>query len=172
MRQKAIFALGAFAVIMDKEGCVLLSYRSENDLWGLPGGGVDHGELPTEAVVRETREETGLDIEIMRLVGVYGNEKGKEMVFSFQCKVIGGSCQLTDEADLHTYFAPQELPYNTIPKHVERIQDTLKALVQPIIRRQAVPSGKEFLEILKMGGDVASFFSPPSSISWIETKEE
>ncbi len=172
MRQKTMFKLGAFAVILDKEGRVLLSYRSENDLWGLPGGGVDHGELPTEAVMRETREETGLEIEIMRLVGVYGNEKGKEMVFSFQGKVIGGNLQLTDEADLHTFFAPQKLPYNTIPKHVERIQDTLKALAQPIIRRQAVPSGKESLEILKMGGDVGSVFSLPSPLAWTETKKE
>jgi 8-oxo-dGTP diphosphatase len=42
------------------------------DLWNLPGEGVESGELPTEAVLRETREETGLEVAVERLVGVYG----------------------------------------------------------------------------------------------------
>jgi hypothetical protein len=67
-----LFTLGAFAVIRDDQGRVLLCHRRDMDAWNLPGGGVCNGELPTEAVVRETREETGLEIVVEQLTGIYG----------------------------------------------------------------------------------------------------
>jgi 8-oxo-dGTP pyrophosphatase MutT (NUDIX family) len=54
-------SLGAFAIIFDEQNRVLLSHRRDMDLWNLPGGGVESGELPTEAVIREVKEETGLE---------------------------------------------------------------------------------------------------------------
>ena len=56
------FSIGAFAIVFDERGRVLLRHRQDFDLWNLPGGGVESGELPTEAVIRETKEETGLDV--------------------------------------------------------------------------------------------------------------
>lgn len=50
---------GAFAIIRDDRGGVLVSHRRDADLWNLPGGTVEPGETPWEAVVREVREETG-----------------------------------------------------------------------------------------------------------------
>lgn len=66
------FSIGAFAVIFDEHSRVLLCHRRDLDVWNLPGGGVESGELSTEAVIRETKEETGLDVVVERLVGVYG----------------------------------------------------------------------------------------------------
>jgi 8-oxo-dGTP diphosphatase len=59
-----LFSIGAFAVIFDAQGRVLLCHRRDMDVWNLPGGGVESGELPTETVVRETREETGLEVAV------------------------------------------------------------------------------------------------------------
>src|SRR5438045_8375170 len=61
---------GVSAIILTPEG-LLLQRRSDNGLWGLPGGGVEPGESVSEAIVREVREETGLEVAPGRLVGVY-----------------------------------------------------------------------------------------------------
>lgn len=59
-----MFSIGAFSIIFDEQGRVLLCHRRDMDAWNLPGGGAESGELPTEAAIRETKEETGLDVVI------------------------------------------------------------------------------------------------------------
>jgi 8-oxo-dGTP pyrophosphatase MutT (NUDIX family) len=61
---------GVAAVIFD-EGRVLLQRRDDTGRWGLPGGGVEPGESVRQALIREVREETGLEVEPLRLIGVY-----------------------------------------------------------------------------------------------------
>jgi len=85
------FTVGSFVVVFDKKDRVLLSHRRDLDIWNLPGGGVESGELPPAAAIRETREETGLRIKITRLVGVYGKSHRDELVFVFMGKIVGGS---------------------------------------------------------------------------------
>lgn len=57
-------------VLRDDRGRVLLIHKADNDLWALPGGGHDVGERITDTAVREVREETALDIEVVRLDGM------------------------------------------------------------------------------------------------------
>jgi len=130
-----LFILGAFAIIFDEHGRVLLCHRRDFDAWNLPGGGIENGELPTEAVIREVKEETGLEVEVKRLVGVYGKRDRDELVFSFICSPIGGSLSATDESSECQYFRIEHIPPNTIPIHVERINDALKSSNYPIFRR-------------------------------------
>ena len=61
------FSISSFVVIFDEKKRVLLSHRRDQDIWNLPGGGMEIGELPPEAVIRETFEETGLKIKVKRL---------------------------------------------------------------------------------------------------------
>jgi 8-oxo-dGTP diphosphatase len=135
-----MFSIGAFAIIFNENGQVLLSHRRDMDAWNLPGGGVESRELPSEAVIREVKEETGLDAVIERLVGVYGKADKDELVFAFVCRVTGGQLVLTDEADQHRFFAVEQIPPNTLPKQVERIRDALRITDQPVFRRQMAPS--------------------------------
>ncbi len=63
----------ASAVVTDEDGRILLHRRSDNDLWSIPGGAMEIGESIAETAVRETREETGLDVRPLYVVGVYSN---------------------------------------------------------------------------------------------------
>ncbi len=142
------FNIAAFVVIFDRNGRVLLSHRRDLKIWNLPGGGVESGELPNEAAIRETREETGLKIKITRFVGLYGKPHRDEYAFVYTAKVVGGKLKKTDEAKEHAYFKLKKLPENTIPKHVERIQDAAKKFSKPVFRWQDSPSAREWLKTL------------------------
>jgi ADP-ribose pyrophosphatase YjhB (NUDIX family) len=61
----------ASVMVRDKAGRLLLLQRPDNDLWTIPTGAVNRGETVAEAAVRECREETGLQVEITGLVGVF-----------------------------------------------------------------------------------------------------
>ncbi len=135
-----MFTIGAFAIIFNAQGQVLLSHRRDVDMWNLPGGGMESRELPTEAVIREVMEETGLEVTVERLVGVYGKVDKDDLVFAFVCKVVGGELRLSDEADEHRYFDVNALPPNTLQKQVERIFDAVRDLPAPVFRRQSTPS--------------------------------
>jgi ADP-ribose pyrophosphatase YjhB (NUDIX family) len=136
---RALFTLGAFAVIYNQEGRVLLCHRRDMDAWNLPGGGLEPGELPNEAVVREVREETGLDVTVDRLIGVYSKPGRNELVFAFVCQVCGGTLRETAESDACAYYPVDALPSNTLLKHAERIWDAVKADSLPVFKRQGMP---------------------------------
>ncbi len=138
------FSLGAFAIIFDEQGRVLLCHRRDMDIWNLPGGGVESGELPTDAAAREVLEETGLEVVVERLVGVYGKFSRDELVFTFTCQVVGGELTETDESDACEYFPVDSIPAKTTPKHVERILDA-QIDSPPVFRIQTAPSGKNLL---------------------------
>lgn len=141
-----MFTLGAFAVIFNEKGEVLLSHRRDRDLWNFPGGGLESRELPDEAVIREVKEETGLEVVVERLASICGKLERDELVFTFVCRVVGGRLTLTDEADQHAFFTVDNLPANTVPRQVERLKDALTPAAQPVIYRPAAPSLQVFLE--------------------------
>jgi ADP-ribose pyrophosphatase YjhB (NUDIX family) len=116
---------GAFAAIFDDKRQVLLCHRRDIDAWNLPGGHVEDGEAPWDAAIRETREEVRLEVEVMRLTGLYWKPETAELVFNFECRVVSGTPGTSDEADAVRYFALDDLPPNTAPKQVQRIRDAV-----------------------------------------------
>ena len=97
-------------MIFDKKSRVLLCHRRDMDMWNLPGGRVESGEMPDEAVIREVREETGLFVQIERLVGIYGKTDKDELVFSFICNITGGQVTVTEEASECRYLRLKTCP--------------------------------------------------------------
>jgi 8-oxo-dGTP diphosphatase len=133
------FRIGVNALIFD-DGRVLLAHRRDIDWWNLPGGGMEIGETVEEATCREVREETGLEVQVERLVGVYSKPQKQEVVLTFRCKIIGGGLQATEESRACEYFSPDALPRNTLPKHRERIIDALLNQQAAILHAQHTSS--------------------------------
>src|SRR6059036_264701 len=136
---------GVSAIILTGEG-LLLQRRSDNRLWGLPGGGVEPGESVTEAVVREVREETGLEVVPLRLIGVYSSpEHGQIVTYpdgnvihyvssSFECRITGGALACGPESLACEWFPPDRLPPGLMPIARIRITDALACEVRAFIR--------------------------------------
>lgn len=105
--------VGVFVV---HEGKVLLVRRTmhpEIGKWSVPAGFVDHGEDPVETAVRETLEETNLEVAIEDLFGVYHNPPGQggaSIFIMYKAQLLGGILQAGDDADAAAFFAPDDLP--------------------------------------------------------------
>ena len=121
------YSIGAFALIFNTSDSVLLALRTDMDFWNLPGGGVKEGESPEVAVVREVREEVGLDVVVDRIQGVYVKPGQHDIAFSYWCRVVGGALQESDEAQAIAWFTREDLPENLRPKHRDRILDALSS---------------------------------------------
>ena len=137
--------LGAFAIVRNVAGSVLLCHRRDMDLWDLPGGKVEAGEAPWEAAIRETREEVGMSVEVQRLTDVTWKPKDDELVFTFECKLVGGTPELSDEADAIAYFDPDDLPANLSPAKRERILGFVAQPDRTRMRTRTAPSVRELL---------------------------
>ncbi|MBM3179117.1 MAG: NUDIX domain-containing protein [Chloroflexi bacterium] len=129
--------IGCSATIFDKaREKVLLTQRADNGRWCLPGGAMEAGESAAEACAREVWEETGLEVRVKRLIGVYSNpdqlvmypngDKIFMVVLSFEAEIIAGELGLSHETTAFGYFSPQEM--EKMPMHGEhksRVQDAL-----------------------------------------------
>ena len=131
----ASFRIAVSALIFE-EGRVLLARRRDIDWWNLPGGGMEVGETVDEALRREVAEETGLEVEVEQLVGVYSKPQKQEIVLTFRCHITGGTLTATEETRECRYVAPDALPANTLPKHRQRIEDALLHQQSAVIRAQ------------------------------------
>ncbi len=114
----------ASVFVQDDDGRVLLLRRVDNDLWTIPTGGVKKGETVGHAGVRECREETGLDVEVTGLVGVFStpdhvivylhgdrvDEVRQPINICLRARVVGGSVQPEpSEAQEVCWIAPGAL---------------------------------------------------------------
>jgi ADP-ribose pyrophosphatase YjhB (NUDIX family) len=100
------------AIIQD--GKVLLTRREDYEVWCLPGGHSDDNESLAQGAIREVREETGLDVQLTRLVGIYsrpGWNNGGYHIVVFAGEVSGGTLQADPHEVLEiAYFDPADLP--------------------------------------------------------------
>ena len=110
----------ANVVVVKEDGAILLIRRSDNDNWALPGGGMDLGESLPATGVRGTAEETGIDVEITGLVGIYtdprhvilytsNNEARQEFSVVFTARPIGGTPTPSDESTEVRWVLPAEI---------------------------------------------------------------
>ncbi|MCE7791232.1 NUDIX domain-containing protein [Salipaludibacillus sp. CUR1] len=104
--------VSAAAVVLNEEGHLLL-IKGPKRGWEMPGGQVEEGESAMDAAVRETKEESGIDIEIIKFCGVFQNKGDKICNLLFLGKPLGGELTVTPES-LETGFYP-------LPEALERV---------------------------------------------------
>jgi len=144
--KQAELRVGCSAIIFDPmRGRALLTRRSDNGRWCLPGGGMDPGESAPEACAREVLEETGLVVRVGRLVGVYttpnlivqyadGN-RFQPVALNFEAEPIGGKLTLSNETTETGYFSMDEMKsIDVMEHHLERIKDALAETPAAIVR--------------------------------------
>ena len=141
--RQGTLSVATSAVIVDGQSNVLLTRRRDTGLWCLPGGIMESGESVAEAVVREVREETGLDVVPGQLVGVYSSPdllvsyadgtRHHPVVLCFRCDVVGGALRLSDETTDVGFFRTDELP-DVVEPHRQRVSDALAGSVAAFIR--------------------------------------
>ena len=126
---------GCCAVIFDDtRQKVLLTRRTDNGMWCLPGGGMDPGESAEETCVREVYEETGLQVQVVRLIGVYtspdfmieypdGN-RVQGVAMNFEVRVLSGQPRISAETTDLNYFSLAEMQGMVVMSNQkQRIED-------------------------------------------------
>ena len=116
---------GGSALVVVDDAAVLMQRRSDSGNWSFPGGIMEIGETLAQCVVRETKEETGLDIEITGILGIYTDprhviayadgEVGQEFNVTFYGRVTGGELQVSSESTGVGFLTATEL--ETLPVH-------------------------------------------------------
>ena len=138
--------IGCSAAIFDaKHEKVLLTRRTDNGRWCLPGGGMESGESAAEACEREAWEETGLKVRVTRLIGVYSNpdqlvvyndgNKVFMVVLSFEAEIVEGELGLSNETTEAGYFSLAEMEAMPMHgQHKSRVEDALEKYPEALIK--------------------------------------
>ncbi len=118
-----------------KGGIVLLKRGVEPALgrWVFPGGYVDRGESVPDAAVRETKEESQLDVKLNSLLNVYSYPRSPNVIVVYAADVIGGKLAAADESVEARIFPPDELPWHDLAFDSTRdaLNDYIKFFLKP-----------------------------------------
>ena len=127
-----IIIVYAGGCIFNENGEVLLQKRADCNKWGFPGGAIELGETPEMAAKREVKEETGLEIEVQKLIGIYtdsdviypNGDKAHSICICYEMSVVGGelSCDENETLELK-YFSLDNMPELFCKQHEELLRD-------------------------------------------------
>lgn len=129
---------GSNAVLINDANQVLLHRRADNGAWALPGGRMEIGESIETCAVREMFEETGLQVKIKRMVGVYSDPKDycilrypngyavHYLIVVFEVEQLGGELKISHESKELGFFDVDALPEGMMPSSRMRVLDTVK----------------------------------------------
>lgn len=139
-------AVGANAIVFSADrGAVLLVQRADNGQWCLPGGFMDPGESIQETAAREVLEESGIRIDVGRLVGVYSDpnrvveyadgNRYQFVILLFEAVPVGGQLSGSPETLAARYVPLAELDsLEMVHDHRERVRDALRDAPTPVFR--------------------------------------
>jgi 8-oxo-dGTP diphosphatase len=133
-RQPPKHSVSVAAAILDDAGRFLAIRRADNGHWEPPGGILELDESIPDGLVREVREETGLDVRPLALTGVYKNMNRGIVALVFHCEIISGTARPTAEAREIAWLAPDQLPDRMRDAYSVRLLDALEHGDRPTVR--------------------------------------
>ncbi len=123
--------MGVDVAVVDGDQ-ILLTLRADIPVWCVPGGRVEDGESIAQTAIREVREETGLEIELIRLVGIYSRPQwsdGGDHVVLFLAKPVGGTLEVQETEVVEAcFFHPDALPETLLWWQRQYIADALSGV--------------------------------------------
>ncbi len=108
---RAKFRAAVAAMIFDEQGRILLfkhTYRKFE--WGIPAGGLEYNEQPADAIVREFFEETGMELQVERMLLAESSREDRNISLIYLCKIAGGTFKESHEISEMKYFEVDDLP--------------------------------------------------------------
>ena len=131
-------------VVRDAFGRLLMIERTDNGLWAIPGGAQDIGETTRQAAVREVREETGIEVDITGVVGIYSDprhviayddgEVRQEFSIVFSAAPVGGQLRTSSESRQVHWVEPNQVEHLNIQSSMRlRIQHALEDRATPYL---------------------------------------
>lgn len=132
------------AIVTNQAGHLLLIHKTDNDLWALPGGGHDIGEAIADTVVREVREETGIDVAPTGILGIYSDprhvmayddgEVRQQFSILFETRTLGGELRTSSESKEVRWVPLEEVAtLDMHPSMQKRIEHYLERRSKPYI---------------------------------------
>ena len=134
--QRLFMKNAAIAVVFDdrKENYLLVK-RRDVPIWVLPGGGIDPGESPEQAAIREVQEETGVTARIVRKVAVYTpTGRLSSETHLFECAIISGELTTGDESRDVKFFPLRSYPAPVFQVHERWVKDTCQNCPHVIVK--------------------------------------
>jgi 8-oxo-dGTP diphosphatase len=130
-----------------QKSAVLLVKRRDIPVWVLPGGGIDPGESPEKAAVREAEEETGYQVQIARKVAEYlPVNRFSRVTHVFECAILQGTPTLSSETSAVDFFPLTDLPKYLSPPYRDWIREA-KENVPELIRKKI--AGVSYWHLIK-----------------------
>ena len=133
-----IILVCAGGCIFNEQGEVLLKRRGDCNMWGFPGGALELEETPEMAAVREIKEETGLDVKVGKLIGVYtdtdaicsNGDKYQSICVAYELSIVGGElfCDNKETLELK-YFPLNDVPKLFCKQHEEILEDIKQQMI-------------------------------------------
>ena len=134
----------ASAIVVNEAKEILLHRRSDNDLWSLPGGAMELAESILQTVVREVKEETGLDVTPVRVTGIYTDPRSvvafadgevrQQFSICFLCSIVGGELNVSSESTEVRFVQPATIhSLNMSPSVRLRIRHYFEGRPEPAV---------------------------------------
>lgn len=126
---------GVGVIVRREDGAILLERRADCGMWGLPGGGIEPGESVEASALREVLEETGLKVELTRLIGIYSDPAERVVTYAdngdvthkidpvVEARIVGGELCASEESEELAFFPTSQLPPDIVPPARQPLDD-------------------------------------------------